>query len=211
MTKPLEDTSQRILKCAKQEFLEKGFSDASLRTIAAKAGTTTGSIYSRFGGKEELYAAIVEPAADHVAGMFEEIQKEFHQMDATEQSKLLESYATSGMEQMLDYIYDHFEEFQILLDASYGTKFQDFVEHLVELETEYTYKYLDTIRFQKEGSILTREFTHIMNKALFESYFEVVRHKMPKEKAVSYIRMLEQYHYAGWDSIFRSATKESDT
>lgn len=209
MTKPLEDTSQRILKCAKQEFLEKGFSDASLRSIAAKAGTTTGSIYSRFGGKEELYAAIVEPAADHVVGMFQEIQEQFHHMKEEDQPKLLDSYTTSGMEKMLDYIYEHFEEFQILLDASYGT--QDFVEHLVELETEYTYKYLDTIRFQKEGSILTREFTHIMNKALFESYFEVVRHKMPKEKAVPYIRMLEQYHYAGWNSIFRSATKESDT
>lgn len=190
--------------CAKQEFLEKGFSDASLRSIAAKAGTTTGSIYSRFGGKEELYAAIVEPAADHVVGMFQEIQEQFHHMKEEDQPKLLDSYTTSGMEKMLDYIYEHFEEFQILLDASYGT--QDFVEHLVELETEYTYKYLDTIRFQKEGSFLTREFTHIMNKALFESYFEVVRHKMPKEKAVSYIRMLEQYHYAGWDSIFRSAT-----
>ena len=56
MTKPIEGVSERILSCAKEGFLEKGYADASLRTIAAKAETTTGSIYSRFG-------ALVEPAA----------------------------------------------------------------------------------------------------------------------------------------------------
>lgn len=52
MTKPVEGVSEKILACAREEFLEKGYSDASLRTIAAKADVTTGSIYSRFGGKE---------------------------------------------------------------------------------------------------------------------------------------------------------------
>lgn len=52
MTKPIEGVSERILSCAKEGFLEKGYADASLRTIAAKAETTTGSIYSRFRDKE---------------------------------------------------------------------------------------------------------------------------------------------------------------
>lgn len=59
MTKPVEGVSEKILACAREEFLEKGYSDASLRTIAAKADVTTGSIYSRFGGKEGLFSAIV--------------------------------------------------------------------------------------------------------------------------------------------------------
>lgn len=32
---------------------------------------------------------------------------------------------------------------------------------------------------------------HIMNKALFESFFEVVRHDMSKEEAEEYVVMLE--------------------
>ena len=64
MTRPIEGISERILACARKEFLEKGYSDASLRTIAAKADVTTGSIYSRFVGKEGLFSAIVQPAAD---------------------------------------------------------------------------------------------------------------------------------------------------
>ena len=70
VTKQVEGVSEKIIACAKEEFLQKGYSDASLRTIAEKAGTTTGSIYSRFKDKEGLFSAIVEPAADHLVQMF---------------------------------------------------------------------------------------------------------------------------------------------
>lgn len=55
MSKPIEGVSEKIETCAKKEFLDKGYVDVSLRTIAAEAGTTTGSIYSRYGGKEGLF------------------------------------------------------------------------------------------------------------------------------------------------------------
>ena len=204
MAKVMEGVSERILACAKEEFLEKGYSDASLRTIAAKADTTTGSIYSRFKDKEGLFGALVEPTADHLAEMFLELQERFHGLEAEEQPKKMESYVTGGMMWMLDYVYNHFEEFQLLLDASYGTKFQDFVERLVEIETEYTYKYMDVTQFQKgDGEcVVTEEFIHIMTRAMFESMFEVVRHKMPKETAKRYLHMIERYHYGGWNAIF---------
>ena len=54
MTKQVEGVSEKIIACAKEEFLQKGYSDASLRTIAEKAGTTTGSIYSRFKDKGRI-------------------------------------------------------------------------------------------------------------------------------------------------------------
>ncbi len=123
-------------------------------------------------------------------------------MDEEKQAGLMDAYVTSGMEKMLDCMYDHFEEFQLLLDASYGTKFQNFVEHLVEIETEYTYKFMQVIQFQNEGAKeIPEEFIHIMTTALFESAFEVVRHKMPREKAEDYVKMLEKYHYGGWNAI----------
>lgn len=55
MSKPIEGVSEKIETCAKKEFLDKGYVDASLRTIAAEAGTTTGSIYSRYGEKRAFF------------------------------------------------------------------------------------------------------------------------------------------------------------
>ena len=55
MAKQIEGVSEKIIAAAKQEFLEKGYVDASLRTIASAAGTSTNSIYVRFGDKEGLF------------------------------------------------------------------------------------------------------------------------------------------------------------
>ena len=103
-------------------------------------------------------------------------------------------------------MYEHFEEFQLLLDASYGTKFQNFVEHLAEIETEYTYKFMNALQAQdgdanKSTQKVPEEFIHIMTRARFESFFEVIRHKMEKEAAVQYIELQEKFHYNGWKSI----------
>ena len=47
LAKQIEGVYEAILACAKREFLEKGYKDASLRTIAREANTSTGSIYTR--------------------------------------------------------------------------------------------------------------------------------------------------------------------
>ena len=203
MTKPIEGVSEKILACAKEEFLEKGYSEASLRTIAAKADTTTGSIYSRFGDKEGLFGAIVEPVAEGLTRIFLKTQEEFHAREAEVQPKVMETYVASGMDEMLDYVYDHFEEFRLLLDASYGTRYQNFVEHLVEIETEYTYKYMEVIGCEsvRSGQV-TEDLIHIVTTAYFNGMFEPVRHRMDKARALHYIRQLNRYHMAGFETIF---------
>ena len=68
---------------------------------------------------------------------------------------------------------------------------------------DYTYKYMEAVGLKfKEGRPLTKDFMHIMNTALFESFFEVVRHNMSKEEAMEYIDLLEKYHSAGWSVIY---------
>ena len=212
MSKPIEGVSERILASAKEEFLEKGYSDASLRTIAAEADTTTGSIYSRYKDKEGLFGAIVDPVAEHLIELFLETQEHFHALEASRQNEMMEECLSVGMLRMVDDIYDHFEEFQILLDASHGTRYTDFVERLVEIETEYTYKYMDVIHFpDRNGEMITEEFIHIMSTALFESMFEVVRHKMTKEHALKYMAMLSRHHNAGWGAILNDRHRTNRT
>ena len=45
----LTDTQRRILEVGKREFLEKGFKDASLRSIVKEAGFTQGAFYGYYG------------------------------------------------------------------------------------------------------------------------------------------------------------------
>ncbi|MDO4327475.1 MAG: TetR/AcrR family transcriptional regulator [bacterium] len=203
MAKQIEGVSERILDCAKREFLDRGFMDASLRTIAAEADTTTGSIYTRFGDKEGLFQAIVEPVADEMMRMYMEIQETFHAFDDEMQKAEMGNYTSRAMDTILDYIYDHFDVFRLLLDASYGTKFQNFVDELVQIEVEYTYKYMEVIGCESvKSGMVTEEFLHIVTTSYFNGVFEVVRHRMEKESARRYVKMLEKYHMAGFDTIF---------
>lgn len=207
MSKQVKGVAEKIEACAKQEFLEKGYMDASLRTIAAEAGTTTGTIYSRYGGKEELFSAIVEPVAEEFIQMFENVQKEFQESEAETQMERMDDYTLDSMTQMVEYMYDHLEAFQLLVSNAYGTKFQNFVEHLVEIETEYTYIFMETLGIKfKSGKPMTKEFMHIMNKAFFESFFEVIRHNISKEEAMEYMQLLEKYHIASWNIVYEQCT-----
>lgn len=53
-------TRERIMECAKVEFLKKGFQATQLKDIVTAAKVTTGAIYRHFKDKEALFFALIE-------------------------------------------------------------------------------------------------------------------------------------------------------
>lgn len=209
MAKQIEGVYESVLACAKKEFLEKGYKDASLRVIAQVAGTSTGSIYTRFKDKAGLFDAIVGPAADQLKDMFVEIQENFHSLDDSTQEAEMGEYTSRHQMEMLEYIYDHFDEFRLLLDCSDGTRFSGFVDELVDIEVEYTYKYMEVINCESvKSGVVTEDFIHIIVTAYFNGMFEVVRHNMSRDDARKYIRLLNRYHMQGFSTVFNPEISE---
>ena len=203
VAKQIEGVSERILACAKAEFLDKGYTDASLRTIAAAAETSTNSIYVRFGDKEGLFSAIVEPALSEMTERFLKIQEAFCRMNGDEQTAHMAEYVDGGTGELVDYMYDHLDEFRLLLDASYGTRFHNFIDELVRIEVEYTYRYMETVGYPTHvGDAMTEKLLHIVVTSRFESIFEVIRHGMSRQEAAEYIRLLSHYHRTGFEATF---------
>lgn len=203
MARQIEGVAERIVDAAKREFLDKGYVDASLRTIAAEADTSTNSIYVRFGDKEGLFSAIVEPVLNGMTERFIRIQEKFHLMTPEEQAERMPKYADGGTSELIDYMYEHLEEFRLLLDASYGTRFHNFVDELVRIEVEYTYKFMEAVGYSdKFGDAVTQKLLHIVTTSRFESIFEIIRHGMSREEATEYIELLIRYHRCGFIEIF---------
>lgn len=67
MTKYTE-TQRKILEIGKEEFLAKGFKDASLRGIVKAAGFTQGAFYGYYPDKAALFDALVSEAARYADG-----------------------------------------------------------------------------------------------------------------------------------------------
>lgn len=203
MAKQIEGVYEKVYECAKKEFLSEGFKDASLRTIAQEAGTSTGSIYTRFHNKEGLFHAIVYPVVDELKSWFLEVQESFHQKDADYQKKNMFYYSGMEAEKLVDYIYDHYDIFKLLLECSEGTEFSDFLNHLVEIEMEYTVKYMNSTEDNAlQNAAITTEFLHIVTSAYFSGIFEMVRHDMKREDGMLYAKQLREFYYAGFAKIY---------
>ena len=208
MAKQIEGVSERILSCARAEFLDKGYTDASLRVIAAAAETSTNSIYVRFKDKEGLFSAIVEPVLNEMIERFLKIQEAFCRMEQAAQRAHMAEYADGGTMELVQYMYDHLDEFRLLLDASYGTRFHNFVDELVRIEVEYTYKYMEAVGYpEKCGDAVTEKLLHIVTTSRFESLFEIICHGMSREEASEYVELLSRYHRTGFLAIFGKAAQ----
>ncbi len=61
-----EETRNNILEVAAREFADKGLSGARIDEIADKTNSSKRMIYYYFGGKEELYRAVLAKAYSHI-------------------------------------------------------------------------------------------------------------------------------------------------
>ncbi len=53
-------TRERLLAAARRVFARNGYHGASVEQVASEAGFSTGALYSNFGGKEDLFLALME-------------------------------------------------------------------------------------------------------------------------------------------------------
>jgi AcrR family transcriptional regulator len=119
------EVRNRILLSAKQEFLKKGYREASMRQIALCAKTTPGNIYSYFSSKDELFAKVVSPVLARIQLL---LQMEFSQKNSVSKSDI--TYITN---EISDLFLSYKDEFLILLMASAGSKFENIRNNLVQL------------------------------------------------------------------------------
>lgn len=183
----MQDTSNltlnKIQQAAIDEFLEKGFRGASLRQIVKHAGVTTGAFYGYFSSKEALFASIVEPHAQALMAHFMQAQLQFADLPKDEQPSHMGIESSACVDWMVDYICDHREPFKLLLLKAEGTSYENFVHNIVEVEVEYTLKYIDVLReLGHKVPRLDRTLCHIIASGMFGGIFEVVIHDIPKIK-----------------------------
>ncbi len=196
------NTLKKIQRAAISEFLDKGFKDASLRQIVKSAGVTTGAFYGYFSSKEALFASIVEPHAAKVMKMFMKAQLDFASLPEDEQPVNVCRGSEDCVKWMIDYMYQNPEPFKLLICSSAGTSYEHFVDNMVEIEVEATYRFIDVLK--RQGRVvpeLDHQLAHIIASSMFNGIFEVIIHDMPYARAVEYIAQLREFYMAGWHQL----------
>lgn len=191
------ESRERLIECAKKEFLEKGFAKASLRNICAEAGLTTGAVYFLFNDKNGLLGAIVDEPLQRIQEMmlyhFSAEQKEdfstYQQRDGDH-----DQFA----KELIDVMYDNYDAMRILLDKSQGSAYESIVDRFIETTDKYyielAQNYADSVTGKRVNQYMLHWFSHIQ----IQAFVHLLTHESDRQKALQSIRTVIDFLVKGW-------------
>lgn len=177
-----DEIRDKILKAALQEFYNKGYQSAAMRSIAVKANIATGLIYSYYKNKEALFEAVLRP----VLYDWEQVLTSEH--EAVDNGEV---YGLSKAEtECLINLFEHRQEVIILIDKSQGTKYEYEKGRLIQEIENHLNKHLNDENADEV-------FVHIIANNFVDGLMEIMYHYKGKEWAIMMLNKLSKMYLTG--------------
>ena len=203
MATKAEETQRNILETAKRHFLSDGLTGASLRNIVKDAGLTTGAFYKYYPTKEALFDALTDPYLEHIYEIYDQVVAEFEKLSADDQTKNMASISDEGMEEMLNYVYDHYDNFKLLLKCGDSGKYEDFIHGMVAREIKSSHRYLEKMKEEGvEVPAVDDSLMHMIYTGFFSSIFQIIEQDIDRITAKENIKQLKQFNIGGWERLW---------
>lgn len=189
----VRDTSidPKLLQSARAEFMKHGFIKADLKTICEKAGITTGAVYKRYKGKEELFCAVVKDTADTLDEFVSvRTQQEFSDM-TDEQVRNTWVMNEKFMLDLFRILWDIRSDFVLLLEKSAGTVYENYGHDFALRMTEaYMQYYLEAKKRGLAKADITKEEMHVLCTSFWTAIYEPFIHKMTWKEIQEHCRVV---------------------
>lgn len=193
-------TKNRILECAKGEFLSKGFENAKVAEIAKLAKVTTGALYQHFKNKEDLYDCIVSPICDGFISITNDRNKDFiDSLERDEFSIISEelSYITNDL---LKYIYDNWKIFRILILNDKTKIYKTFFNTIVENETKMTQLMIEKKNISQYEHLTFKKLKSLIS-AQYQGIFALMRTEDDIKNLDNDLHLLFDFFRYGWIGV----------
>lgn len=202
MPRDKTESHEKIVAAAFREFLDYGFREASMRRIASACGMSASGLYKHFSSKEDMFAALVNPAIDGFMSLHNEIESDyFDELDTKAPGGLWVDLGETVS--TMAYIYERFDEFKLIVCKSQGTKYEGFTHSIAEFEENATIRYLKALR--EKGIALNeidKKELHLLVTANVEAVFQAVIHDFTEKEAMHYAETLEKFYLPAWKALF---------
>nr|WP_307991703.1 TetR/AcrR family transcriptional regulator [uncultured Niameybacter sp.] len=150
-----EEMRESIINIAEQEFLKRGFKEASMRSIAKKANTTQGNLYNYFSSKEALLDAVVGELPKTIERFFKEHDRplmDLKELETWNEEKFKEAFEQLGFDRLLS------KPFIILMEGCIGTKYESYRKEFLKLGKEHILEHLGDVKKEKLAGMLAVSF-----------------------------------------------------
>ncbi|GAA0783500.1 TetR/AcrR family transcriptional regulator [Hathewaya limosa] len=183
-----EEVRNNILKEALNEFKEKGYRGASIRSIAKNANTSVGNLYKYFNNKESLYEELIGSVYNRLMGYINQFSK-------VEINDKAEEIFYGLLDNIMDIFKNNSIELSVLLNKGEGSKYENcknsFVEFITRIVTE-TMEY----ELSLQGKILKDNFIiYLVSNSLVESISIILEEKEDGEEVKKLIYDLISLFY----------------
>lgn len=181
----------RILRSAREEFLKNGFEKAMLKDICDGAGITTGALYKRYRGKEELFCAVVEQTVKELYAVAEE--RGGRDASVLTDEELIKAWDMDEADMLwwFGFLYERHDDFVLLLSCADGTRYANFRHDWVSLLTGATSAYL--AEAQRRGLCrkdVGQAELHILLSSFWTTIYEPFIHGFDWERIQSHCRLV---------------------
>ena len=173
MSVPDRSIDPRLLSAAREEFLKKGYEKSSLSNICKAAGVTTGALYKRYKGKEELFSALV---LDTVRDMEEYVSAlEKADLKGFSDQELYDSFSLlpEANRKWLRFLYDRRDGFMLLIRCASGSRYESFHQDWTEKMNVLDYKFYQEA---KRRRMITKEISteelHVLTYSIWALFYE---------------------------------------
>ena len=184
-----------LIEAAKKEFKEKGYNKASLRSICAKAGVTTGALYFFFENKAELFSAIVDqPIKGLKKLLIEHFQEDREYMQNLDSMENMEMDHSDLSDMLVEYIYSNYDSLMLLLTSAENTVYENCIDELVTL----TENSMPIMLSGLKGYTYDEYMSHWMSHITVDAFLNVIKHETDMEQAKLKLRKIMNYLIEGW-------------
>ena len=197
MSRDKAATNAKIVQCMREEFLTYGYEKASLNRISANVGITTAALYKHFKNKEDMFYYLVKDTLNDFCRQTDSSQSQM------ETDPDYNPFDYNWALFWVDFIFDHYEGFKLLICCSKGSAYESFEENAIQKETEANKEYAEMLR--RSGKMTKRISDmqwHVLSTTYVHLIAEIVRHDMTREEALDHMQFVSQLIFPGWKELF---------
>ena len=190
-----EETVNRIKESAICEFLEKGYSKASLRSICQRAHVTTGAFYFSFQSKEELLSSILAPLAE----MYETMIVSFREMET--------AHPEMGVEidrRLMGFLMEHRREAIIMLEKCEGSCYAGYSDKVRAMMFTSFHTYFTKML----GHVPDERLLNILVSERLQGCIEIIKGDYDMKDAMYLVEKTGIYAKGGTDKLIEDLLKK---
>ncbi len=193
------ETKRIILEVALSDFLTNGFHETSIRTIANKAFISSGALYNHFKNKEDILHHIIDP---HIENWWKICNHDLNKFKKNIKNQT-SNYFSFEDNSYIELFEKNIDVWRFILFKSKHTKYESFIDDLLEWEYINTKKMLDMVYKDNEylDYISENEIKYI-TRSYIASYTNTFKLDIDKYERARLIKIITQIYQPFWELLF---------